>query len=232
MKKWITEHGITVYRLESPRCNCFAIVTEQEKWLVDTSTMCCRYRIQKQLEACGIYELTGIILTHSHINHVEAAAWFAQEYACPVYVHDSELHFVQTGDCLIPNAASPSMHWIEKLVAYVPFLNKYPACREAQALKFEEPLIWNEHIKLLETPGHSEGSISILIDEELAIVGDMMKRSGASHVRLMWANQPGLVEVSWKKLLQEECEWFLPSHGREISKKMVEKEVYRKEKES
>ena len=51
MKSWTTKHGITVYRLDTNRCSCYAIVTEQERWLIDTSTQYNKERIVKQLEA-------------------------------------------------------------------------------------------------------------------------------------------------------------------------------------
>lgn len=230
MKKWITKHGITVIRLDGIRCNCFAIETKNEKWLVDTSALSDRNRIIKQMEMNDIVSLDGIILTHAHINHVASAASFAEEYQCPVYIHDSELHFVQTGDCLIPKASNSVAGFIERIVSQIPFLNKYPACRDAKAIPLDEPLIWDEHIRIIETPGHSEGGISILIDNEIAIVGDIMK-SGLLQMKPAWANQPGLIEVSWKKLLQEECELFLPSHGKEILRAQIEKELEKKELE-
>lgn len=223
MKKWTTKSGIIVTRLNGIRCNCFIIEAENEKWLIDTSTLAEKYKITKQIEMIGVESLDGIILTHSHINHVESVSWFAQNFQCPVYVHDSELHFVQTGDCLIPKAARKNLEFVEKIVSFIPFLNKYPACREAQAIPFDEPLFKNKNIRILETPGHSEGSVSIIVDDEIAIVGDVMRRKSKFTVYFPWANQPGLIEISWKKLLQEGCQLFLPSHGKEIPAKMVEK---------
>lgn len=225
MRKWVTASGITVIRLNGIRCNCYAIKIGNENWLIDTSALMDKNRIIRQLEENDIIGLDGIILTHSHINHVEAAAWFAGEYQCPVYIHDSELHFIQTGDCLIPKAARKSMEPVERLVSYIPFLNKYPSCREAQAIPEDGSLFPDDRIKIIETPGHSEGSISILIDNELAVVGDVMRWKKCFGIEMSWANQPGLVAVSWKKLLQEDCKLFLPSHGKEIPREMVEKEL-------
>lgn len=225
MRKWITHDGITIIRLDGFRCNCFVIQHQNKNWLIDTSTLMDRKRIVSQLEENGIHEFAGIILTHSHINHVEAASWYMTQYQCPVYIHDSELHFIQTGDCLIPKAARKSMEPIERIVSYIPFLNKYPPCREAQVLPLGSELFEDDRIKVIETPGHSEGSISIVVDDEIAIVGDVMRKKAIFSVFLAWANQPGLVAVSWKKLLQENCNLFLPSHGREITRELLEKEL-------
>ncbi len=225
MKKWVTKHGITVIRLDGIRCNCFAIETEKETWLVDTSALSDKNRIIRQLEMNDIVGIDGIILTHAHINHVESVAALAEEYQCPVYIHDSELLFVQTGDCLITKAAHSAIELVEKIVSLIPMLNRYPACRDAVAIPFDEPLIRNEYIKIIETPGHTEGGISIIIDEEIAIVGDIMRNYHGVRLKPAWANQPGLIEVSWKKLLQENCELFLPSHGGEITRARLEREL-------
>lgn len=225
MRKWVTRNGIRVARLEGIRCNCYVIQYDDKNWLVDTSALMDRNRIVRQLEENDMISLDGIILTHSHINHVEAANWFHNVYQCPVYIHDSELHFIQTGDSLIPKAAKRSMKPVEHLVSYISFLNRYPACREAQALPMDGSLFEDDRIRIIETPGHSEGSISMILDGEIAIVGDIMLRKSKFSIFLPWANQPGLVTVSWKKLLNEDCELYLPSHGKEIPREMLEKEL-------
>lgn len=225
MKKWVTKHGITVSRLRLARCNCYVISTEKENWLIDAGTIRSRKVLQKLLQGCGVSTIDGLILTHAHINHVENASWVAEHFQCPVYVHDSELHFVQTGDCLIPKAAKGILSPAEKLLREVPFLNSYPACREARAITFDEPVIWNEYIRIIETPGHTEGCVSIIVDDELALVGDAMSKRAFWGVNQLWANQPGLVQVSWKKLLQEPCRWYIPSHGGVVPRRQVERKL-------
>lgn len=225
MKNWVTKHGITVIRLRLARCNCYVIRTEKENWLIDAGTIRSRKMLLNALQKCNITKIDGVILTHAHINHVENVAWVAEHFQCPVYVHDSELHFVQTGDCLIPKAAKSFLNPAEKLLREAPCLNSYPACRDARAITFDEPVIWNEHIRIIETPGHSEGCVSIIVDDELALVGDAMSKRAFLGVNQLWANQPGLVEVSWRKLLQEPCQCYIPSHGGVISRRQVERKI-------
>lgn len=225
MKKWITKSGITVIRLDGIKCNCFVIDDGNETWLVDTSKNSDRERIVNQLESNGIKKLTGIVLTHSHTYHVEGAAWFVEHYACPVYIHDSELHFIHTGDSVMPKAVSKALEPIEKMVNLFTPISKYPPCRDAKAIPFATPLFANEKIQVIETPGHSEGCVSICIDDEIALVGDAMRRRTWYSVFLPWANQPGLITVSWKKLLEQNCDIYIPSHGKEITKDMLTKEL-------
>ena len=91
MKKWITKHGIEVTRLDGFRCFCYVIETESEKWLIDTSTLSDKKRIQKQMEKGCIDTLNGIILTHAHISHVEAASFYSEKFQCPIYTLKSIL---------------------------------------------------------------------------------------------------------------------------------------------
>ena len=74
------------------------------------------------------------------------------------------------------------MEPIERIVSYIPFLNKYPPCREAQVLPLGSELFEDDRIKVIETPGHSEGSISIVVDDEIAIVGDVMRKKAIFSV--------------------------------------------------
>ena len=68
---------------------------------------------------------------------------------------------------------------------------------------------------IMHTPGHTSGSVSVIIDDEIALVGDTMFGIFRSSVFPPFAdNIPELIR-SWKSLLETECSLFLPSHGRE-----------------
>jgi glyoxylase-like metal-dependent hydrolase (beta-lactamase superfamily II) len=71
-------------------------------------------------------------------------------------------------------------------------------------------------IRLVATPGHSPGSISITVDGEVAIVGDaifgVLKRS----VFPPFADDVQTMVHSWNTLLHTGCSLFLPGHGKEI----------------
>ena len=73
---------------------------------------------------------------------------------------------------------------------------------------------------VLPTPGHSPGSISAIIDDEIAIVGDAMFGVFAGSVFPPFADDVRLMVESWKKLLDTGCGTYLPGHGSERSKNL------------
>jgi glyoxylase-like metal-dependent hydrolase (beta-lactamase superfamily II) len=82
----------------------------------------------------------------------------------------------------------------------------------------------NDIIKIIETPGHSVDSISILVDNEVAIVGDAMFGIFKKSIFPPYADDTAKMIESWGKLLHTDCQIFLPGHGRAIKRILLQKE--------
>jgi glyoxylase-like metal-dependent hydrolase (beta-lactamase superfamily II) len=76
---------------------------------------------------------------------------------------------------------------------------------------------------ILHTPGHSPGSISLIVDDEIAIVGDTMVGTFPGKIFPPFADDVKGVVQSWGKLLETGCRLFLPAHGSGNSRELVEK---------
>jgi hydroxyacylglutathione hydrolase len=83
-------------------------------------------------------------------------------------------------------------------------------------------LVFNAFI--MHTPGHTSGSISVIVDNEVAIVGDTMfgifKGSGFPP----YADDISLMINSWGNLLDTDCSVFIPSHGSANIRALVQKD--------
>ena len=66
---------------------------------------------------------------------------------------------------------------------------------------------------ILHTPGHSPGSQSIIVDNEIALVGDAMFGVFPGSIFPPFADNEEELITSWGKLIQTGCRLFLPSHG-------------------
>lgn len=76
---------------------------------------------------------------------------------------------------------------------------------------------------IIHTPGHTYGSMSIIVDNEIALVGDAM--SGLfNSICPPFALDTKLMAESWKRLLDTGCSVYLPSHGTEDSREFVSKQ--------
>jgi len=90
-------------------------------------------------------------------------------------------------------------------------------------------LIWGDYdfnnaenlIKIIETSGHSEDSISVCLDDEIAIVGDAMFGVFKNAIFPPYADNTDKMIKSWHRLLNTNCNIFLPGHGNEITRALL-----------
>lgn len=80
---------------------------------------------------------------------------------------------------------------------------------------------------LLPTPGHSQGCISLVVNNEIAIVGDAMFGIFKGSIFPPFADDTELMVVSWGKLLDTGCDLFLPAHGFLRIAETVRKEYFK-----
>lgn len=78
------------------------------------------------------------------------------------------------------------------------------------------------NIKIIPTPGHSIGSISLIVDDEIAICGDAISGLNKGEVFTPFSDDFNTTVKSWKTLLDTNCTLFLPGHGIPVNKKLLE----------
>jgi glyoxylase-like metal-dependent hydrolase (beta-lactamase superfamily II) len=78
--------------------------------------------------------------------------------------------------------------------------------------------------RVIYTPGHTMGSMSVLIESGEAIVGDLamnMKLLRLSPGMPIFAEDVSLIKPSWKKLLDLGARTIYPAHGRPFSAEVL-----------
>jgi hydroxyacylglutathione hydrolase len=115
-------------------------------------------------------EIKLILLTHSHPDHAGNAAELRQRLGVPIGIHPLEADWVRSGHTIIPTPIRPFGHIIK-------------ATTRSEVPPFEPDVLVTDGMnldkygvrgKILHTPGHSPGSISLLLTGGEAIVGDLM----------------------------------------------------------
>ena len=80
--------------------------------------------------------------------------------------------------------------------------------------------------RVIYTPGHSMGSVSILLDSGEAIIGDLAMNHKLLRLTPglpIFAEDINLVKESWRKLLQENIPLIYPGHGPPFSPDVIRK---------
>jgi glyoxylase-like metal-dependent hydrolase (beta-lactamase superfamily II) len=82
----------------------------------------------------------------------------------------------------------------------------------------------SENIKVIQTPGHTLASQSLIVDNELAYVGDAMFGVIKNNIFPPFADDVESMIFSWKKLYDTGCQTFYPGHGQKIERALLQKQ--------
>lgn len=227
MKKWITKDGIIIYQVLSGRSNSFLVSSNNKFFLIDTGRASSWKKLSKNLDdIIGENQLSCLILTHTHFDHAENAAKLKEKYECKIVVHESEAGYLKKGDSPLPKGTNILTRFLINFIGKrIQIRYKYNPVHPDHAI--DEKIDLNKFgfpAYIIHTPGHSPGSISIIIDDELAIVGDAMFGVFNWSVYPPFADNTQIMIESWGKLLKTGCLTYLPGHGSEISLNLLEKE--------
>lgn len=225
MKKWRTSKQTTVWKLLSLRCNCYVLEKNHKFILVDTSMGFDRYLIRLQLKRIGARTLDAIYITHVHKDHVGNAAYFQKKFECPVYVDQLEYNFMVKGFSEVPKGTSRYTRCLTKIMDRKNFFIQFEPAKFVKVFKDKchmEEL--KENLSFIRLAGHTRGSISIIIDDEIALVGDTMSYRGDT-IYPSFADCKEELKQSWQKLLCLRCLIYLPGHGKQITRKDINKSL-------
>ncbi len=227
MRSWITSNGSKIVQVLSRRSNVFILKNNVSTALIDTGPEFMWKTLLKKLNQIRVNQINLIILTHSHFDHAANANKIKEKYNAQVVIHNSEAAYLLAGTNILPAGTNP----ISKLLVRVfakQFISiaKYKPCHpDILVDDFFDLSSYGFNAFLIHTPGHTEGSISIIIDNELAIVGDTMFGVFPWTIFPPFAIDTVQLVKSWEKLLNTKCRVFLPSHGFANKRSLVEKDL-------
>ncbi len=115
-------------------------------------------------------DISLLILTHSHPDHIGSAKSIKEKSGCKVAAHPGEISWIEDVELQAKERPVPNFHsLVEGSIDVDDILE------EGDVLDLGE----NISLKVIHTPGHSKGSISFLIKEEgILITGDAIPIKG------------------------------------------------------
>lgn len=160
-------------------------------------------RIADEVEASAV-QLERIVLTHAHLDHVLHCRAAQERFDLPVYLHRDDLPLLQN---------------IGRQAEMLGFsLGDIPPPQVAGYLTEGDTLtLGRNQFKVLHGPGHSPGSL-MLIDDKLAVVGDVLFRGSIGRTDLPGGSSARLMQTITEKLLVLQDEVVvLPGHGEDTT---------------
>ncbi len=213
--------------------NCYLIKENDKLMLIDAGIDGKEKRFEKRLHALG-YNLNDIdilIITHVHFDHAGIAAWLKERSRLKIIVHKNEAHILSRGLTPIPAGTNFFGKILNILGNIFNFLFRVKATEaDIVADKLMPLKELGFSASIIPTPGHTEGSVSVLFDSGECFVGDCcISMFNKKDVFPPFANNATELLKSWKILLDSEAKSFYPGHGKVISP-MVLEQSYRKNK--
>jgi glyoxylase-like metal-dependent hydrolase (beta-lactamase superfamily II) len=227
MKNWTTTKGTQVIRVLSGAGNAYLILSGEKNILVDTGVSSSQNRLNKNVRQImdGRGRLDTLVLTHSHYDHCQGAYNIRERYGSAIVMGQAEARYAEQGYTPLPRGTFWLSHWLTSLgnrmgtrrFGYKPFTPD-------QLISADQNLDQqNTGIQIIQTGGHTAGSLSVVVDQEIALVGDTIFGIFPNSIYPPFADDRVALLESWGKLLKTPCRVFLPGHGKAIKREMLQK---------
>jgi len=224
MKVLTTKSGCRILQILSGRSNVFLITNGKKNILIDTSPENKWKKLEKKLNDLNINNIDFLILTHTHFDHAANAYRIKKKYNAQVFVHETEASYLTSGKNIIPNGTNLITRTLINLFAnsVFPGLNYEPCQPDILVNSSFNLKEFGFEAYIIHTPGHTTGSMSIVVDNEVALVGDTMFGMSKWSVFPPYANDVKQIVRSWGILLDTNCSVFIPSHGSANSRSLLQ----------
>lgn len=192
---------------------CYVISENNKALVIDPGADA--EKIYEYLEKNNL-ELKLIINTHGHFDHIGANKFLKEKSGAEILIH------AKAADKLISAEKNLSLKFLRKEITS-PTADKI--LEDGDLIDFESMTL-----KVLYTPGHSLGGISIYIDSEKALFsGDAIFSNGIGRTDLQDSNIDQLQNSIEKKLLPlDENVKVFPGHGPSFYLKDFKEKVFPK----
>ena len=167
-------------RLRGAISNAYLLLGERPV-LVDTGAPGDLARLTSGLKAANVSlkDLSLILLTHGHSDHAGCAAELRRRSGAKIALHASDVSLARAGH----NGVLAPQEVLGRLIR--PFVDEpFEAFEPDIAFHADFDLTpYGVNAKVLLTPGHTPGSVSVVLGSGEALIGDVLRGS------LMWPNK-------------------------------------------
>lgn len=223
MERWLTPGGCKVYPITKGRSNTYLVFDGDNSILVDTSHRGALKGLTDKLDdLLDGKKLSWMVLTHSHYDHAENAALVKEQYNSQVIAHKSELYDLKQGFSPLPVGTNLITRIVSNLGGKISSFSHYEPVEPD--ITVDDAYQVTPRTYLIHTPGHTEGSMSLIVDNEIALVGDAMFGVFNWSVFPPFADDVPALEKSWGKLAKTGCKMYLPGHGTGNSRELLLKQ--------
>ncbi len=226
-----------VYLLEPGKfVNIYAIVRKNGVLLIDTGTPGKADKILRELAGINVKpsDVKAIVITHAHPDHAGSCTALMKKTHAKLYIHKDDLN-------MLLGKAPPRepRDLLEKIVAFMSkHFFKYPPPEDAVLLNENSSIQGFEDLKVIHTPGHTPGSLSILdVKNTTLFCGDAINNRAGKLIgphkhftfnrKQAWRSVAKIGALSFDTLCPGHGPWIEDGAQKKVKKLLVANEHYR-----
>lgn len=185
---------------------------------------------KRKLSKLGIQssEIKLIVLTHSHFDHSGSARKIRDFTGAKIAIHESEGTYLENGGMIIPKGVNaygkltkPLLFSIFKKIPFPKFKPDILITNEPYSLS-----LYGIDGDIIHTPGHTAGSISVILDSGEAFVGCMAHNGFPFRFRPglpIYAQDIDAIKKYWRILIDRGIKMIYPGHGKPFPVEVIKK---------
>lgn len=191
----------------------------------------------KKLAGLGIKpeQIKLIIITHGHWDHIGSAKDIKELTGAKIAMHENEKEWLEKSMIILPPGVTLWGKIFFKIMSLFKPLIKVPSTK-VDIILGNNSVLLNEYGidgSIEYTPGHSSGSVSVLLETGEAFVGDLLMN------RIPLRMTPGLpifaedlseLKQSLELLLEKGVRKIYPAHGKLFNADIIHKELKKLDK--
>ncbi len=224
--------SIQIFDLKFGINHCY-VIKDKNVIMIDGGSPNIKEHFKKKLTNYSINpeEISLIILTHGDFDHVGSAKDIQEITGAQLAIHQKDRMNLESGLFNWPKGVTT---WgkISRSIFFPLIKNKmnFPKVKANIVLDNNELSLKDYGIagKVIYTPGHTLGSVSVLLDTGEAFVGCL------AHNNIPFRLKPGLpifaenielIKESWKLLVDKGAKMIYPAHGKPFSVEIIKKYI-------
>jgi glyoxylase-like metal-dependent hydrolase (beta-lactamase superfamily II) len=227
--------GINIYPITLGFDHVY-IIKDQGTILVDSGSPKQGEKFSKALKGLPVMpeDIQLIVLTHGHWDHIGSAKEIKEITGAKIALHENEREWLEKAQKPMPPGVTLWGTIFGGIIkSFLPLVH-IPSAKVDVVLG-DEPMSLSEYGvpgRIIHTPGHSSGSVSVLLEIGDAFVGDLAMNK--FPLRL----SPGLpimaedweaLKKSWEVLLDQGAKKVYPTHGNPFPVDIIQQQLQKDE---